>query len=81
MYVLRVATWCSIKVMKIERNKERVTLSEAARLAGVSRDTVRRWERRGLFTAKRDWRGARIFTEADINRLRMIAGIAPVAEQ
>ena len=50
-------------------------MGEAAQLLGIHRDTLRRWERRGLFKARRDWRGARVFDAADLERLRILAGL------
>jgi excisionase family DNA binding protein len=49
-----------------------VRIGEAAHALGVSRDTIRRLERRGMITASRDWAGHRRFTEADIARLRTL---------
>jgi DNA-binding transcriptional MerR regulator len=37
---------------------------------GVSVETIRRLERRGVIVAQRDWAGHRGFTEADVLRLR-----------
>jgi excisionase family DNA binding protein len=45
-------------------------IAEFARRLGVSRDTLRRWERRGLIAPSRDWAGHRRFTQADFERLR-----------
>jgi DNA-binding transcriptional MerR regulator len=62
--------------MKIEREKKRLTLQEAATAVGISKDTLSRWERRGLIRPSRDWRGARIYAEHDIVELRRLAGLA-----
>jgi len=45
--------------------------SEAAQLAGISRSTLLRWLHRGIIkdTSRRDRRGWRLFTEADIKRI------------
>jgi DNA-binding transcriptional MerR regulator len=43
-----------------------------AKVLGVSVDTVRRAERRGLLTPTRDWVGQRRYTEADLRRAREI---------
>lgn len=37
---------------------------------GVSPDTVRRLERRGVLTATRDWAGHRRFSEEELSRAR-----------
>ena len=45
--------------------------SEAAQLAGITRSTLLRWLDSGIIkdTPCRDWRGWRLFTEADIKRI------------
>lgn len=45
-------------------------IGEAAQEVGVSRDTIRRLERRGLITPARDWAGHRRYDEETIQRLR-----------
>jgi excisionase family DNA binding protein len=56
-------------------------IAEFARRLGVSRDTVRRWERRGLIVPSRDWAGHRRFTQADLERVRpLVHGRACRAE-
>lgn len=45
-------------------------IAEFARSLGVSTDTVRRLERRGLLRSKRDWAGHRRFTATDLKRAR-----------
>jgi excisionase family DNA binding protein len=47
-------------------------IGEAANALGVSRDTIRRLERRGAITTSRDWAGHRRFTGADVARLRAL---------
>lgn len=39
---------------------------------GVSVDTIRRLERRGVIVPSRDWAGHRRFTDEDLVRLRKI---------
>jgi excisionase family DNA binding protein len=46
-----------------------VTVSEAARIAAVSADTIRRWEAAGRLAARRTGTGVRIFRRADVERL------------
>ncbi len=45
-------------------------IGDLARALGVSRETIRRLERRGVLTPRRDWAGHRRFTEADLDRIR-----------
>ncbi len=53
-------------------------LTECARLIGVSPDTLRRWERRGLVSPTRDWAGHRRFSPEDIAAIRrLVLGNAP----
>ena len=53
-------------------SKRRLSTKDAARLVGVHPQTLRGWTRRGLLTPVpvRDWRGARVFTAADVERRR-----------
>jgi molybdopterin-binding protein len=46
-----------------------VPISEAARAIGVSQDTLRRWDRAGKLRTKRDARGRRLVSSADVERL------------
>jgi DNA-binding transcriptional MerR regulator len=47
-----------------------MTITEVARLAGVSPKTVRRWERSGkVASARKDWRGWRVYFPEDVARL------------
>lgn len=46
--------------------------SEAAQLLNVSIDTLRNWELNGLFEIKRKENGYRVYTESDINYLKII---------
>ena len=48
---------------------ERVTLGEAARMLGVSADTVRRWDRDGKIRTSRDKRNRRLVSLSEIRRL------------
>jgi molybdopterin-binding protein len=48
---------------------ERVTLGEAARMLGVSADTVRRWDRDGRIRTSRDKRNRRLVSLSEIRRL------------
>ena len=45
-------------------------IGELAKLLGISRDTIRRLEKRGVLAPKRDWAGHRRFTKEEIARIR-----------
>lgn len=47
-----------------------LTASEAARALGISLDTLRRWDRRGLLRVERDSANRRIVLESEVERLR-----------
>lgn len=57
-----------------------VTITEAAKLLGVSVPTLRRWDNNGKFRARRHpINGYRMYTRADVMRLRdKIVGDRPV---
>jgi molybdopterin-binding protein len=46
-----------------------VTLGEAAKLLGVSADTLRRWDRSGKLRTKRDERNRRLVPASELRRL------------
>jgi molybdopterin-binding protein len=48
---------------------EHVTLGEAARMVGVSADTLRRWDRDRKLRTKRDERNRRLVSLAEVRRL------------
>ena len=50
--------------------RESYTVSEAARLLGISVETLRRWDRAGQITAQRDGSNRRIIPASEIDRLR-----------
>jgi DNA-binding transcriptional MerR regulator len=58
---------------------KRLTVTPMANLVGVAPGTLRALDRRGVFPARRDWNGTRIYTETDVARLRALAGLDPVA--
>ena len=58
------------------RMPRRLTIKDAAEAVGVAPSTIRNWQRRGLIHVRRDWRSALIFTDADIERLRFLAGVS-----
>jgi molybdopterin-binding protein len=47
-----------------------VRLSEAARIIGVSMDTLRRWDRAGKLRTTRDARNRRLVPASEVERLR-----------
>jgi molybdopterin-binding protein len=47
-----------------------LTLGEAARELGVSADTLRRWDRDGKLTTRRDARNRRLVSRGEVERLR-----------
>ena len=47
-------------------------IQETARAVGVSKDTIRRWEKLGLIQSTRDWAGHRRFTMADVEIMRQL---------
>jgi len=49
---------------------ERLTITEAAERVGVTPKTLIRWEKSGkIRNPKRDWRGWRVYSEDEIQRL------------
>jgi molybdopterin-binding protein len=51
-------------------HKEVFTASEAARVLGISLDTLRRWDREGRIRTRRDARNRRLVPAREIERLR-----------
>ena len=50
------------------------SITTLARLSGVKQETIRTWERRYAVVApSRDDRGRRVYTDADVRRLRLVA--------
>lgn len=49
---------------------ELLPIGEAARMLGVSVDTIRRWEAKGLITATRTPLGQRRFAASEVERVR-----------
>ena len=51
-------------------NKKSMTPTEICQIAGISKNTLLRWEREGLIPkAHKDWRGWRAFTDADLEKV------------
>lgn len=55
-----------------------ITVSDAAALLGISIDTIRRWEKKGLIKGRRDKRNNRIFDKKELQRAhgKFIGGIS-----
>ena len=52
-------------------NGDFLTITEAAKLIGVSAKTIIRWEKAGkVKRSKRDFRGWRVFDEKDLKKLK-----------
>jgi len=51
--------------------KKRMTISEVASHLGISTKTLARWEKMGkIRKPKRDWRGWRVYEEADFSEIK-----------
>jgi len=52
--------------------KERLTISKVAGEIGVTAKTLARWEKTGKISRpKRDWRGWRVYTQDDLNSIKL----------
>ena len=57
--------------MRSKKTGARLTITEAARLVGVSPKTLLRWEKAGKTPKpKRDWRGWRVYEQEDLALLQ-----------
>jgi molybdopterin-binding protein len=54
--------------------KQAYTASEAARVLGISLDTLRRWDRTGRIQVERDSANRRVISAAEVERLRGTEG-------
>ena len=54
--------------------KQTYTASEAARVLGISLDTLRRWDRAGRIQVERDSANRRVISAAEVERLRGTEG-------
>ena len=50
--------------------RDSYSVSEAARLLGISVETLRRWDRQGRIETRRDGRNRRLVAASEIDRLR-----------
>jgi MerR family transcriptional regulator/heat shock protein HspR len=58
--------------MQLKKGERLFTTREVADRLGVHPRTVQYYEREGIVTPRRDRTGARIFIQADIDRMRMV---------
>ena len=58
--------------MRVERDRGVFMISVAAELADMHPQTLRIYEQRGLITPKRSPGGTRLYSQADVDRLRRI---------
>lgn len=59
--------------MNDEKDELSVSISQAAKMIGVSSAAIRSWEKKGLFTPRRTGNGYRFFTMDDVEVLRGIS--------
>jgi MerR family transcriptional regulator/heat shock protein HspR len=60
---------------KVERDRGVFMISVAAELAEMHPQTLRMYEARGLIEPKRSPKGTRLYSQADVERLRRIQGM------
>jgi MerR family transcriptional regulator/heat shock protein HspR len=56
----------------LEKGEQRFTVREVAEELGVHPQTIRYYVREGILNPRRNHKGVRIFTRADIDRMKMI---------
>lgn len=59
----------------MERNLQQLKRKDVSKLLGISMDTLRNWEMNGLLTVKRKDNGYRVYTDEDIQRLKIIRSL------
>ncbi|MDE6320354.1 MAG: MerR family transcriptional regulator [Lachnospiraceae bacterium] len=59
----------------IEENSRHLKRKDVSELLDISMDTLRNWEMNGLLTVKRKNNGYRIYTDVDIQRLKIIRSL------
>ncbi|GFI62306.1 mercuric resistance operon regulatory protein [Clostridiales bacterium] len=60
---------------EVLENSKHLKRKEVSELLGVSIDTLRNWEMNGLLTIKRKDNGYRVYTDKDIQRLKIIRSL------
>ncbi len=63
-----------------ETMEKLLTSGEAARLLGLSAESVRAYERQGKLTARKTERGLRLFKESDIRDLAAARALRQLAQ-
>jgi MerR family transcriptional regulator/heat shock protein HspR len=58
--------------MQLKKGEPHFTIREVAERLGVHPRTVRYYEREGILISRRDHKGIRIFSQADIDRLKIV---------
>lgn len=61
--------------VKREENRLCLTRKETAEYLNITMDTLRNWEMNGLLTVKRKRNGYRVYTDSDIQRLKIIRSL------
>jgi DNA-binding transcriptional MerR regulator len=56
---------------------KRTLIRDAAKACGLSATTLRRLDRKGVLVPARDLARRRVYSDADIARLRQLAGLDP----
>lgn len=56
-------------------NLQQLKRKDVSKLLGISMDTLRNWEMNGLLTVKRKDNGYRVYTDEDIQRLKIIRSL------
>ena len=59
----------------IQENSHNLKRKDVSELLDISLDTLRNWEMNGLLTVKRKENGYRVYTDADIQRLKIIRSL------
>ena len=59
----------------IQENSHNLKRKDVSELLDISLDTLRNWEMNGLVTVKRKENGYRVYTDADIQRLKIIRSL------
>jgi excisionase family DNA binding protein len=69
MYNTRVLDYATMQGKYPERPDDLLPPAESAKLIGISRDTLKRWEKKGRITALRTPEGHRRFRRRDVEAL------------
>ena len=69
---MELVPWFSIQPMSDDRQAGPLRAGELARLAGVSKDTLRHYERKGLLAPRRSSNGYREYPQQALGRVRLV---------